>query len=199
MSTRADILTILRREALTIRELADRLQVARNAIVLSIQQLTSDSLVAGRPRKEKRAGKPALEYLAVPGREDVASQAYRPFAELLLEALPDHLSPDQLEQLMRSVGRKMSARLGADQRTAFAERLDAAIKFVNELGAEAIVTASEHGVVVQSYSCPLARAVRKQPCVCQAMATFFAETTGAAVQQRCDRGDKLVCQFEIAQ
>ena len=198
MSTRADILTILRREALTIRELADRLQVARNAIVLSIQQLASDGLVAGRPRKEKRAGKPALEYKAVPGREDVASQAYPPFAELLVEALPEHLPPEQLEQLMRSVGRKMSSRLGVDLRAGFAERLDAAINLVNSLGAEATVTLNAQGVVVQSYSCPLARAVRKQPCVCQAMATFFAEATGADVRQCCDRGDELVCQFEIA-
>lgn len=198
MGTRADILTNLRREALTIRELADRLGVARNAVVLSLQQLSSDGLVAGRPRKEKRAGKPALEYAVVAGREDVASLAYPSFAEVLVDTLPEHLTADQLMQLMHSVGRKMAAGLDVEQGQQFAQRLERAIDFVNALGAEATVTATAQGVLVQSFSCPLARAVRRQPCVCEAMASFFADATGADVVQRCDRGDKLICQFDIA-
>ena len=197
MSTRADILTALRREALTIRELAGRLQLTRNAIVLAVQQLTGEGLVAGRPRKEKRAGKPALEYLAVPGREDVASKAYPPFAELLIEVLSEELDPEQLTRLMHRVGRKMTERLGGNRSPNVAGRLDAAVAFVNRLGAEATVAATGHGLTVQSFSCPLARAVRKQPCVCEAMAAFFAAATGATVRSCCDRTDKLICRFDV--
>ncbi len=199
MSTRADILTVLRRESLTIRELADRLQLTRNAIVLAIQHLTGEGLVAGRPRKEKRAGKPALEYVAVPGREDVASKAYPAFAELLIEVLSEELEAEQLTQLMRRVGRKMTEQLGDNRSPNVAGRLDTAVAFVNRLGAEATVAATEDGLAVQSFSCPLARAVRKQPCVCEAMATFFAEATGAVVRSCCDRTDKLICRFEVTE
>lgn len=197
MSTKSDILRLLRREALTIRELADRLDVARNAVVLALQPLTADGLVAGRPRKEKRAGKPALEYTIVPGREDAGSAAYPAFAELLLKTLPEHLSRDQLDQIMRDIGRRMASHLAVDDGAAFDERLQAAIAFVDELGADATVSSGSEGVKVQSFSCPLGRAVRQQPCVCQAMAAFFAEATGGRVEQTCQHGDKLVCQFEI--
>lgn len=197
MSTRDDILAILRRETLTIRELAQRLGLARNAIVLALQHLGADGLVTSGPRKEKRAGKPALQYSAAPGREDVASSAYPPFAELLMAALPAHLKPGDIEQLMKIVGRRMAGDLGVAADAPFAARLQAAIDQVNDLGAAAVVTREDGGTVVRSFSCPLARVVRREPCACEAVAAFFADVTGVNVEQRCQRGETLVCEFLI--
>ena len=199
MSTRDEILAILRRETLTIRELAGRLGLARNAVVLALQQLSADGLVVSSARKEKRAGKPALQYAAAPGREDVASSAYPPFAEQLVAALPDHLGPRDVAALMTTIGRRMADQLDVDDSLPFAARLQAVVAEVNALGAAAVVTRSDddRATVVRSFSCPLARVVRRQPCACDAVAAFFAKVTGAHVEQRCRRDAALVCEFVI--
>lgn len=197
MATRDDILTLLRRETLTINELAQRLDLARNAIVLPIQQLEADGVVVGSTRREKRAGKPALEYRLAQGTEDVASTAYPPFAELLMDSLPQHLTRRQIADLMENVGQKMAAKLDTRNAGDFSERLKAATDFVDELGAATLVERSETGAVVRSFSCPLGRAVRREPCVCEAVAAFFATVTGANVEQRCKHADRLECRFLI--
>jgi len=197
MATRDDILTLLLRETLTINELAQRLELARNAIVLPIQQLEAEGVVIGSTRKEKRAGKPALEYRLAEGTEDVSSTAYPPFSELLMESLPEHLTTTQIADLMDNVGKKMAGRLDTKRDHGFDERLKAATDFVDDLGAATLVERSETGTIVRSFSCPLGRAVRREPCVCKAVSAFFAAATGGRVKQQCKHEDRLECRFLI--
>ncbi|WP_282607012.1 metalloregulator ArsR/SmtB family transcription factor [Pelagibius sp. Alg239-R121] len=199
MSTKDDILSLLRRESLTVTELSARLDVTRNAVIVPLRQLEADGLIQGAERRDKRVGKPALEYTAVAGREDVASRAYPPFAELLLQTLPEHLSRDQISRLMQQVGRKMATHLDADAEAGFSERLKAATDFADSVGAETVVEETGDGAVVRSYSCPLGRAVRQEACVCSVIAAFFAEVTDAEVDEQCDRGEKLFCKFVITE
>ena len=197
MSTKDEILSLLRRDALTVTELSARLDVTRNAVIVPLRQLEADGLIQGAERRDKRVGKPAVEYVAAAGREDEASRAYPPFAELLLQSLPEHLSRDQTRELMQQVGRKMATHLSAGDGSAFADRLKAATDFADSVGAETVVEVTDDGAVVRSFSCPLGRAVRQEPCVCSVIGAFFAEVTGAEVDEQCDRGEKLLCKFVI--
>lgn len=197
MSTKDEILSLLRRDALTVTELTERLDVTRNAVIVPLRQLEADGLVQGTERRAKRVGKPAVEYTAVAGREDVASQAYPPFAELLLQSLPAHLSRTQIEDLMQQVGQRMAGHLEGRAQTGFTERLKAATDFADSVGAETVVEATASGAIVRSFSCPLGRAVRQESCVCAVIAAFFAEVTGAQVEEQCERGEKLFCKFVI--
>ncbi len=197
MSTKDDMLSMLRREALTVTEMAQRLDVTRNAVIVPLRRLEAEGLVAGVERRDKRVGKPAIEYAAVSGREDVASRAYPPFAEGLLRQLPGVLSREQLSGVLVQVGRQMATEVVVDDEARFAERLEAATDFVDRVGADTVVERMDRGVVIRSFSCPLGRAVRAEPCVCSVMAAFFADVTGARVDEQCDRGEKLVCQFAI--
>lgn len=204
MSTRDDILSMLRRDALTVTELAERLDVTRNAVIVPLRRLEAEGLIWGVERRDKRVGKPATEYAAVAGREDVASRAYPPFAELLLQTLPDLLSRDQIGDVMQQVGEKMAVDLraagsGREGLASFPERLQAATDFADSVGADTVVETTDGGAVVRSYSCPLGRAVRAEPCVCAVIAAFFADVTGAQVDEQCDRGEKLFCKFVITQ
>lgn len=199
MSTRENILSLLRREAMTVPELVARLDVTRNAVIVPLRQLESDGLIEGVQRQEKRVGKPAVEYTAVPGREDVASLAYPPFAELMMEALPEHLSRDQVAQLMQQVGHKMASQVETDEQLCFADRLKLATDFVDELGAETVVETTDKGSIVRSFSCPLGRAVRQEPCVCTMVATFLQDVTGAHVEEQCDRSGQLFCKFVLTE
>lgn len=197
MSTRENILSLLRREAMTVPELAARLDVTRNAVIVPLRQLESDGLIEGAKRHEKRVGKPAVEYSAVPGREDVSSLAYPPFAELMMQALPEHLSRDQVALLMQQVGHKMALQVQADEQLRFSDRLKLATDFVDDMGAETVVETTNEGAIVRSFSCPLGRAVRQEPCVCSMVAAFLEDVTGAQVEERCDRSGQLFCKFVL--
>ena len=198
MTTRDDILSHLRRGNLTTAELVDRLGLSRNAVVLPLGQLISEGLVRRAAlRRSGQAGKPAHEFEIVPGHEDTVSSAYRPFAELLLTVLPRYQTSDEIERLMLDVGREMASHMPSTGGEAFADRLAAARAVVDDLGAATELIGDGDTVTVQSHSCPLAAAVRKEPCVCKAVAAFFEAATGRKASERCIRGEKLTCRFEI--
>ena len=135
MSTRDDILALLRRESLTIPEMLERLNVTRNAVIVPLRQLEAEGLIQGSERKDRKVGKPAVEYSAAPGQEDAGSQAYPSFAEHLMQALPDHMSRDQIRQLMRQIGKQMAAGLDTKGQSGFADRLKAGTDLLDAMGA----------------------------------------------------------------
>ena len=198
MTTREDILSQLRHGNLTTAELADRLGLSRNAVVLPLGQLIGEGLVRRAAlRRSGQAGKPAHELEIVPGHEDRVSSAYRPFTEIMLTVLPRHLTSNEIEELMLDVGRELAGHMPQTKGMAFDDRLAAARAVVDDLGAATELIVDGDTVVVQSRSCPLATAVRKEPCVCKAVAAFLESATGQKTSERCIRGEKLTCRFEI--
>lgn len=198
MTTRDNILSQLRRGNLTTAELAKRLGLSRNAVVLPLGHMISEGLVRrATPRRSGQAGKPAHEFEIVPGHEDSISTAYRPFTDLMLTVLQRHHTAVDIEQLMLDVGREMASQMPSSGQNAFADRLAAARAVVDSLGAATELIIDGDSMVVQSRSCPLATAVRKEPCVCKAVAAFFEAATGRETIERCIRDEKLTCRFEI--
>jgi predicted ArsR family transcriptional regulator len=198
MTTREDILCQLRRDNLTTAELAGRLGLSRNAVVLPLGRLISEGLVRrAAPRRSGQAGKPAHEFEIVPGHEDSVSTAYRPFSDLMLTILQRHQTGAEIERLMLDVGHEMASRIPSTHQLAFADRLAAARTVVDDLGAATELIVDGDKVVVQSRSCPLATAVRKERCVCKAVAAFFEAATGRRARERCLREEKLTCRFEF--
>ena len=197
MTTMDKILSLLRKETLTVTELVARLGVTRNAVIVPLRQLESRGLVSGKARSEGRVGKPALEYAAVPGREDESSSAYPAFASLLVETLHENLDAEQIQTLMDRVGQKMASHLDVKHLKSFSERLKSATEFADSLGADTLVDLNAEGAIVRSFSCPLGRSVRKDSSVCGVIAAFFSNVTGSKVEECCDRGQKLRCKFVI--
>lgn len=197
MTTKDEILRLLNREALTVAELADRLGVTRNAIVQPLRQHEAAGLIRVSETQRGRVGKPAVRYEAVPGHEDRDSGAYPAFAELLVASASRSLTRNQLLALMHSVGREMAAHVDSGGVDEVAGRLELACAFVDRLGAATTLEVTGDELVMRSHTCPLARAVRRDGCVCQAVASFLASVTGAEVREFCDRGPKLTCQFAV--
>ncbi|MEM9439401.1 MAG: winged helix-turn-helix transcriptional regulator [Pseudomonadota bacterium] len=198
MTTRDDILSQLRRGNLTKAELAHQLGLSRNAVVLPLERLVNEGLVRRAAlRRSGQAGKPALEFEIVPGHEDTISSAYRPFVELMLAVLSRERSRDDMERLMVDVGREMADHMPPMNDATFDDRLAAARSVVDDLGAGTELIVDDQGFIVQSRSCPLATAVRKQPCVCKAVAAFFEAATGRKASERCIREQTLTCRFKI--
>jgi len=198
MSTKSEILTLVRRQPLTINELTQHLGMTRNAVVLPLRQLESAGLIRCEERRTTTAGKPPLQYAAVPGTEDSESRAYKPFAEAMMQVLPDHLSGQDMRAVMSEVGRTLAMQVETPPDADLHNRVQAAIGFLNDVGAEIVEEKTSKGVTIQSYSCPLAQLTRKEACTCAAVCSFFSHVTGGKVREKCRRDDRLICEFSIS-
>ena len=197
MSTQDEIVSLLSQQAMTVAELAARLDVTRNAVMVPLRQLEAEGLVSGAEREAKRVGKPALEYRLAPGREDHLSKAYPPFVEVLMATASDQLPRSQVEELMLATGKNMALELGVDSTLNTQERLNVARRFLDGLGADTLLENEGGTPVLQSFSCPLGRAVRKEGCVCLVVKAFLERVTGAQVSEQCSRAERLHCKFVI--
>ncbi len=199
MTTKKNILAILRRENLSVAQLCERLGVTRNAVNVQLKQLEAEGLVRSvRVKRNGLLGKPAAIYQAAPHSEDVHSRAYQPFVASLIATVSGRLGEDELMDVLQQAGRHLARQAGLPPAGSFDAKLKAATKVADSLGATTQVLREKSGVVVRNYSCPIGTVVRNEPCACQIMAGFFSEATGRVVTEQCQREDRLVCQYFIA-
>ena len=198
MTTRENLLTILRENPRTITELSNDLGLARNAVTIQLDRLVREGIVLkGEMRPAQSAGKPAQEYQIAPGTEDLYSTAYVPFISSFLEILPEHLSLQERKALLEKVGKHMAEHANINQNLPFEEKLQLALAIVNELGATAELIEEDDHYIVRNMTCPLASAVRKEPCVCHSVAAFFQAATGSKTTAGCQIGEQLICRYII--
>ena len=76
--------------------------------------------------------------------------------------------------------------------------LDAAVEVLNGLGGLAELEERDGGFVIRGYSCPLAGVTPDHPEVCRMAETLVTEVAGVPVYERCDRGERPRCCFEVS-
>ncbi len=198
-STRGQVVTLLRRSNHTVEELARALALTDNGVRAHLQVLERDGIVRqrGSVRHSSGGGKPAYVYELTQEGEDLFPKAYEPALRRLLDVLSDQLGPEESEALLRSVGRRL-----AEEHSTRADgthvRLEAAVGVLNELGGLAELEERDGALLVRGYSCPLAGVTPDHPEVCRMAETLIAELAGVPVHERCDRGERPRCCFEIA-
>jgi predicted ArsR family transcriptional regulator len=198
-STRGRLVTLLRRAGFTVDELARELGLTNNGVRAHLATLERDGIVrqSGVVRRESGGGKPAYLYELTPEAEDLFPKAYEPVLHHLLDALAEQLESGESEALLRSVGRLMAEEQTVPTDGARA-RLEAAVDVLNELGGLAELEEHDGRFVIRGYSCPLSGVTPEYPEVCRMAETLIAELAGVPVQERCDRGERPRCCFEIA-
>ena len=141
--------------------------------------------------------RPSVVYELVPRADSILSTAYIPFVAQLLRVLGERMSKEELDELMRAVGRRLGAewpRLRGDLRT----RVDAVTRLLQELGSLTTVEPWDGGYVIRGYGCSLGEAVHGRPEVCRAMESLIAHLVEAPVTECCERGEHPRCCFEIS-
>jgi predicted ArsR family transcriptional regulator len=198
-STRGRLVTLLRRAGFTVDELARELGLTNNGVRAHLATLERDGIVrqSGVVRSESGGGKPAYLYELTPEAEDLFPKAYEPVLHRLLDVLAEQLESDESEALLRSVGRLMAEKQTVPTDGARGA-LEAAVEALNELGGLAELEERDGGFVIRAYSCPLASVTPDHPEVCRMAETLIAEVAGVPVHERCDRGERPRCCFEIA-
>ena len=198
-STRGRVVTLLRRSGRTVEELARELGLTDNGVRAHLATLERDGIVRqrGSVRRGGGVGKPAFVYELTPDAEELFPKAYEPVLLRTLDAISERLGPEGLEALLRGVGRSLAEGKGVpsdDTR----RRLETAVETLNELGGLAELEERNGGFVIRGYSCPLAAVTPSHPEVCRMAETLISELAGVPIQERCDRGARPRCCFEVA-
>jgi predicted ArsR family transcriptional regulator len=195
--TRDRILAMLRRKASTTNEIAAELGLTHNAVRSHLTALQRDGMI--RPGSmQPSASRPAVVYELLPEAEAIFSRAYIPFVAQLVQVLQQRLPEGELEEVMRTVGRRLGAewpRLHGP----LSHRVEEASRLLEELGAMNEVEPLEGGFVIRGHGCLLAEAVHGRPEVCRAMESLLTELLEVSVRECCDRTARPRCCFAIAE
>ncbi len=193
-STRGRVVALLRRGNQTVEDLARALNLTDNAVRSHLATLERDGLV--RQQGVRRGiGKPAYGYELTPDAERLFPKPYAPVLRHLLDVLAERLAPAELEEMLRTVGRRLAA--GAAPPGDLRAGAQAAVAVLNELGGLAELDERDGALIIRGYSCPLAAAVPGHPEVCSLAESLLTEVVGSPVRACCDRGEPPRCCFDL--
>jgi predicted ArsR family transcriptional regulator len=199
-TTRGQIVSLLRRGARTVEELARAVGLTDNAVRNHLATLERDRIVRqDGVRRGQGVGKPAVLYEVHPDAEPLFSHAYPPVLGAVVDVLVDELPAEQSEALLREVGRRLARDLGGRASGSLEERARAAAAVLNALGGDVDVVRADDGgsLRLQGHGCPLSAAVARRPEVCRAVETLVAEVTGAPARECCAHGERPSCCFAV--
>jgi predicted ArsR family transcriptional regulator len=197
LSTRGRIVTLLRGTTKTVNELAEALELTDNAIRAHLLSLERDGLVrqAGIQRGTR---KPHFAYELTDESEHLFPKAYDALLNQLITTLKGRFTPDELESVLREVGRSLAGAQGFSVKNGDRDRrLQNALAALDAMGGAARIEKEGGKCVIRSEGCPLAAAVTEHPEVCRLAETLLSEIIGAEVQEHCDRERTPRCRFEV--
>ena len=195
-STRGRIVTLLRASACTVDELASQLELTDNAVRAHLLTLERDGLVrqSGLRRGPR---KPHFTYVLTPEADKLFPKAYDALLNQLIAVLKNRMGPEEIEEVLREVGRYVASDASAGGVENFDERVQVALKVLAAIGGAAEAEQHDDKVVIRSSGCPLAASVSVHPEVCRLAETLVAEVVKAPVEEHCDRDGPPRCRFEI--
>ncbi len=194
-STRGRIITLLRRASRTVDELAQALDLTDNAVRVHLATLERDGFVIQHGVR-RGGGKPSFVYDLAPEAEYLFPKSYGQVLYQLLEVLDERMTSDELEDLLRTAGRRIAAKWNIPPGD-LSVRLEAAVEVLNELGGMAELETEEGIFCIRGYSCPLAAAVPGHPEVCCLAETLLTELVGVPVKEQCERDGIVKCRFVV--
>lgn len=191
-------MSLLRRSAQTVDDLASALGLTDNAVRSHLSALERDGIVrAEGVRRAAGAGKPPTVYELQPDADVMLSRAYAPALRALTDALMTELPADRAEAILRRVGHDLADQAGGRAPGDRKARVRAAAAVLQKLGAETDVIETEEGLRIQGAGCPLSSAVSAQPCVCLAVETLVSDVSGEPARSCCEHGPRPRCCFAI--
>lgn len=195
-STRGRIVTLLRASACTVDELASQLELTDNAVRAHLLSLERDGLVC-QSGLRRGPRKPHFTYALTPEADNLFPKAYDALLNQLIAVLKNRMGPEEIEEVLREVGRYVASGAPSGQDEDLEERVQVALKVLAAIGGAAEVERYDDKVVIRSSGCPLAAAVSVHPEVCRLAETLVAEIVKAPVEEHCNRDGPPRCRFEI--
>jgi predicted ArsR family transcriptional regulator len=193
-STRGRIVSLLRQQGRTVRELADMLALTENAVRAHLTTLERDGLIRhGDLRRGTR--KPYFTYELTPEAEHLFPKAYSLVLNQLLSVLQSRVKRATLEAVLRDVGRQLAAT--RQSKGDFKRRLDDAVVAFGELGGLADVEKKNGHVTIRGRRCPLSTISVNHPEICLMAESLLTELIGVRVTQACKTTEPVECVFAV--
>ncbi len=196
-NSRGKILGLLRERDWTVRDLAGRLGLTKNAIRAQLVILEREGLVR-RGGSQIGTRKPHVVYSLTEDATHAFPNAYGPVLRQLVGVLSAKLSPQSLLAYLRELGRQLAAEPAQSARDKSPrQRRRIALEALASLGGEASLRTHNDGELIEGRSCPLAAVTGPYPQACVIAQTILAEIIGQTVQESCVHGAKPRCRFQI--
>jgi predicted ArsR family transcriptional regulator len=195
--TRERIVTLLWRAGHTVPELAAALGIGGNTVRAHLAALQRNGLVQQHGAR-RGAGKPAAVYTLTPAAERLFPSAYARLLHSLLEVSSQRLGTAELDDLLRSAGRRLAVQL-APARPApdLPGRVEQAVAVLAELGGAPQLEQRDGAFLIQSNRCPAVAVVRAHPPLCGLMEALLSDVASADVRQQCVREGERWCVFAV--
>jgi len=193
--TRGRILAMLRRSGQTVVELAAELGISDNAVRTHLTGLERDGLVEVAPELRATGGKPAQVYELTTAGAELFPRAYSRFLAELVGALEARREGAVLRRLLREAGRRAAGQ--AVEAKDVRRRVEAAAEALRSLGGDVEVEQEGPVLRIRGHGCPLAAVVAEQPSACVMAEAFVATLVGKPVVEKCEKGARPRCAFEI--
>src|SRR3954447_18195280 len=159
VSTRGRMILLLRRGSRTVNELAGALGLTKNAVRTHLTALGRDGLVHSsgmRPGPRK----PHVTYNLTPEADQLFPRVYGPLLNDFIDVLKELICPEELEEALRAVGRRMAAKHRTTVRVGnLRDRVEQAVAVLGALGGLAEAEEGEGKLFIRSFDCPLVAVV----------------------------------------
>ena len=195
--TRGRLLSLVRRSARTINELARELGISDNAVRMHIAALQRDGMVEEAGVVRATGGKPAQLYRLTAGAEELFPKAYALVLGEVVRVLEEREGREGAERFLRDVGVRLAAVHRADH-SGVAAGVEVAADLLRSLGGDVEVERRADGWVLRGFGCPLSGVTGDRPVVCALAEALVEEIVGRPVRECCERHGRPRCVFEVA-
>lgn len=196
-STRGRIIVLLRGSKQTVSDLAQALDVSDNTVRTHLASLERDGLVQQSGWKAS-SRKPHHEYELTTEAEQLFPKSLGLIFNQFITVLNEQFSAEDAEKLFAEVAKRLAAETAEKVKTSsLDERAQAGVDLVSALGGLAKVKKQGGHLLIEGASCPVASIACEHQQVCQMLAHLISEITQVPVEEKCVRGEKLQCNFEI--
>lgn len=200
-TSRGRIVGLLRRESLTVENIASEIGVTTSAVRSLLTAMERDGLVHRVGTRHRGATRPSHVFELTPEVHQLLSRAYIPLFSTLLHVMARRQSAAEINKIMRDTGKALAVQILRSERLhapSLPRRAETASELLNvELGAVTEVVRTNGELVIQGAACPLSALTGKHRAVCLAIESAVKEIVEAPVRECCDRTNRPRCCFRI--
>jgi DeoR family suf operon transcriptional repressor len=185
-STREHILNILKEHGqATVDDLSQELGLTAVTVRHHLDILRGEGLIASPLiRRRKTPGRPQYVYTLAEKAASFFPKRYGQLTNLILDELRSHLSPAEMDQLMKNIGERIASRADLSRKDGLEIRLIAVTDFLNGLGYMARWEQQADGdYALHVANCPYEEVAHQDHQICTIDMTLLTHLLGTSPQR----------------